>query len=189
MWINETLTKFVESCAEISKMTIYISDLKKMRLCATCKKGSKKIDKIISRELLETLLVIGTGVEQDKYVIVNKKEDVIPLLEDKTIELNINSQIIMPLWADNELKGSLIITVSNRTLDDYDIELTKCMQLFIEESIINSINEEFLNKQTNKKIKNKPVAKKYSAAPIKDTSSDNIDISTNSSEVIDENDM
>ena len=38
------------------------------------------INKIISRELLESLLIIGTGIEQDKYIITNSKTNSIPFI-------------------------------------------------------------------------------------------------------------
>lgn len=152
MYLNENLIKFLESSAEISKTTIYISDIKKIRLVTVPNKSAKKLDKLVSRELLESLLIIGTGIEQDRY-IVNSKNHIIPLLEDGTEEINFTSQIILPIWADNELQGSLILTSDNRILDDYDLELARSIQMFIEESIINDINEEYLNKTEKKKIK------------------------------------
>jgi len=153
MWLNENLVKFIESSAEISKTTIYVSDLKKIRLLAVPTKASKKLDKIVSRELLESLLIIGTGLEQDRYIMTSSKNSTIPLLEEENTETNFVSQIILPLWVDNELKGSLILTSEKRQLDDYDLELAKSIQIFIEESIINSINEDFLKKNDKKKIK------------------------------------
>lgn len=153
MWLNENLIKFIESSAEISKTTIYVSDLRKIRIMAVPTKASKKIDKLISREVLESLLIIGTGLEQDRYIMTSSKNSTIPLIEDENVETNFVSQIILPLWVDNELKGSLILTSEKRQLDDYDLELAKSIQIFIEESIINSINEEFLKKTEKKKIK------------------------------------
>lgn len=152
MYLNENLIKFLESSAEISKTTIYVSDIKKIRIETVPKKAAKKVDKLISRELLESLLVIGTGIEQDRYII-NSQSNVIPLLEDSPEEVNFTSQIILPVWADNELQGSLIVTSDNRVLDDYDLELARSVQMFIEESIINDINEEYLSKTEKKKIK------------------------------------
>ena len=104
MYLNENLIKFLESSAEISKTTIYVSDIKKIRIVTVPNKSAKKIAKWISRELLESLLIIGTGIEQDRY-IVNSKNHIIPLLEDGTEEINFTSQIILPIWADNELQG------------------------------------------------------------------------------------
>lgn len=153
MWLNENLIKFIESSAEISKATIFISDLRNLKISATPSKKAETIDKLISRELLESLIVIGTGLEQDKYIIINSKNNIIPLLEDKKEKISFVSQIILPLWADNELKGCLILVSENRKLDDYDLELARSIQIFIEEAIINSINEEFLNKTEKKKIK------------------------------------
>ena len=86
MWLNENLVKFIESSAEISKTTIYVSDLKKIRLLAVPTKASKKLDKIVSRELLESLLIIGTGLEQDRYIMTSSKNSTIPLLEEENTE-------------------------------------------------------------------------------------------------------
>ncbi len=152
MYLNDNLIKFLESSAEISKTTIFISDIKKIKLETVPDKSAKKVDKLISRELLESLLIIGTGIEQDRYII-NSKNNVIPLLDNEEGEVNFTSQIILPVWADNELQGSLILTSNNRILDDYDLELARSIQIFIEESIINDINEEYLNKTEKKKIK------------------------------------
>lgn len=153
MWLNENLIKFIESSTEISKVRICVSDLKNLRICAVPGQDAVVINKIISRELLESLLIIGTGIEQDKYIITNSKTNSIPLLDNESKRTNYMSQIILPLWADNELKGSLILVSDNRKLDDYDLELARSMQIFIEESIINSINEEFLKKSDKKKNK------------------------------------
>lgn len=153
MWLNDNLIKFLESSGEISKTTIFISDLKKIRLITVPTKPAKKIDKLVSRELLETLLIIGTGFEQDRYLITNSKNSSIPLLENDNEETTYVSQIILPIWVDNELKGSVTLASNKRLLDDYDLELAKSIQIFIEESIINSINEEFLKKSEKKKVK------------------------------------
>ena len=158
MWLNENLIKFIESSAAISKTTIYISDLRRIRLLAEPTKASLQLDRLVSRELLESLLVIGTGLEQDRYIMINSKNSTIPLIEeidetDENTDNNFVSQIILPLWVDNELKGSLVLTSEKRQLDDYDLELAKSIQIFIEESIINSINEEFLKKTEKKKLK------------------------------------
>lgn len=182
MWLNENLIKFIESSAEISKATIYISDIRKIKISAVPSKKAEKIDKLVSREILETLLVIGTGIEQDRYVIINSKNNVIPLLEDENEKINFISQIILPLWADNELKGALILVSENRKLDDYDLELARSIQIFIEESIINSINEEYLKNTEKKKIKS--VLKKEKT---ENTNNDENIITLNNS--IDENDM
>lgn len=182
MWLNENLIKFIESSAEISKATIYISDIRKIKISAVPSKKAEKIDKLVSREILETLLVIGTGIEQDRYVIINSKNNVIPLLEDENEKINFISQIILPLWADNELKGALILVSENRKLDDYDLELARSIQIFIEESIINSINEEYLKSTEKKKIKS--VLKKEKT---ENTNNDENIITLNNS--IDENDM
>lgn len=182
MWLNENLIKFIESSAEISKATIYISDIRKIKISAVPSKKAEKIDKLVSREILETLLVIGTGIEQDRYLIINSKNNVIPLLEDENEKINFISQIILPLWADNELKGALILVSENRKLDDYDLELARSIQIFIEESIINSINEEYLKSTEKKKIKS--VLKKEKT---ENTNNDENIITLNNS--IDENDM
>ena len=152
MYLNENLIKFLESSADISKTVIFVSDTKKIRIETVPNKSAKKVDSLISRELLESLLIIGTGIEQDRYII-NSKNNVIPLLDNEEGEVNFTSQIILPVWADNELQGSLILTSNNRILDDYDLELARSIQIFIEESIINDINEEYLNKTEKKKIK------------------------------------
>ena len=152
MYLNDNLIKFLESSAEISKTTIFVSDIKKIRIVTVPNKTAKKVDKLVSRELLESLLVIGTGIEQDRYII-NSKNNVIPLLDNEGEGIDFTSQIILPVWADNELQGSLILTSNNRILDDYDLELARSIQIFIEESIINDINEEYLNKTEKKKIK------------------------------------
>lgn len=178
MWLNENLIKFIESSAAISKTTIYISDLRRIRLLAEPTKASLQLDRLVSRELLESLLVIGTGLEQDRYIMINSKNSTIPLIEeidetDENTDNNFVSQIILPLWVDNELKGSLVLTSEKRQLDDYDLELAKSIQIFIEESIINSINEEFLKKTEKKKLKTtllkkepKTISKPKSAEPI-----------------------
>lgn len=181
MWLNENLIKFIESSAEISKATIFISDLKKVRISAVPTKKAETVNKLVSREVLESLLVIGTGIEQDKYIILNSKNNVIPLLDDENEKIDFISQIILPIWADNELKGALILVSDNRKLDDYDLELARSIQIFIEESIINSINEEFLQKTEKKKIKS--ILKKDEK---NDTNNDDI-IPVNNP--IDENDM
>jgi len=166
MWLNENLIKFIESSAEISKTNIYVSDLRKIRLLAVPTKASKKIDRLVSRELLESLLIIGTGLEQDRYIMTTSKNSTIPLIENENenTENNFVSQIILPIWVDNELKGSLILTSEKRQLDDYDLELAKGIQIFIEESIINSINEEFLKKSEKKKLKT-AILKKEKTTP------------------------
>jgi len=166
MWLNENLIKFIESSAEISKTNIYVSDLRKIRLLAVPTKASKKIDRLVSRELLESLLIIGTGLEQDRYIMTTSKNSTIPLIENESenTENNFVSQIILPIWVDNELKGSLILTSEKRQLDDYDLELAKGIQIFIEESIINSINEEFLKKSEKKKLKT-AILKKEKTTP------------------------
>ena len=151
MWINENLIKFLESSSTISKTNFYISDLKKMRILVMPEKRAELPNKLISREILESLLIIGTGVEQDKYIIINSKNNVIPLFEEDNEDYV--SQIILPIWADNELKGSLIFVSDTRKFDDYDLELARSVQIFIEESIINTINEEYLKKTEKKKIK------------------------------------
>ena len=184
MWLNENLIKFIESSAGISKATIYISDLKKIRISAIPNKKAEAINKIISRELLENLLVIGTGIEQDKYILINSANNVIPLIEDENKKTNFISQILLPLWADNELKGCLILAAEDRNLDDYDLELARSMQIFIEESIINSINEEYLKKTEKKKIKS--ILKKDENNDTNDTAN-NTNIQMN--DPIDENDM
>lgn len=178
MWLNDNLIKFIESSTEISKVPIYVSDLRKIRILANPGKKVETINKLVSREILESLLIIGTGVEQDRYIIVNSKNNIIPILEEEK-DTNLISQIILPLWADNELKGSIILVSENRKLDEYDLELARSMQIFIEESIINSINEEFLQKSEKKKTK----------SVLKKEESSTEESSSVSSTTVDENDM
>ena len=180
MWINENLIKFLESSCTISKINFYISDLKKIRVSVVPSKRAEMPNQLISREILESLLVIGTGVEQDKYIMINSKNDIIPMFEENSDDAtNYTSQIILPIWADNELKGSLILVSENRKFDDYDLELARSVQIFIEESIINTINEEYLKKTEKKKVKS--VLKKY------DPSTETTIIKTETT--TDENDM
>lgn len=162
MWLNDNLIKFIESSADISRTTIFISNLRKMRLSTVPNKSAKKLDKLMSRELLENLLVIGTGLEQDRYLIINSKNSTIPLLDEDSEEPKFTSQIILPLWVDNELYGSFTMAAQNRNLDDYDLELARSIQIFIEEAIINFINDDYV-KETEKK-KAKPVIKKEEPA-------------------------
>jgi len=183
MWLNENLIKFIESSADISKTTIFISNLRKIRLSTIPNKPAKKLDELMSRELLENLLVIGTGIEQDKYLIINSKSSTIPLLNENDDEPKFSSQIILPLWVDNDLYGCFIMATQNRLLDDYDLELARSIQIFIEESIINFINDDYL-KETEKK-KNKSLLKKdkesNSIADNFDSSNNNINNLSNAS--------
>ena len=135
MWINENLTNFIDSCSQLTKNNIYISDLKNIRISTGYNKGYSTTEKLVSRELLQNLLLISTSNDNERFFLSSKKEDVIPIIDDKNLKSNFKSQIILPLQVANEFKGSLIVTSTFRELTNNDLDITRSFQTLIEISI------------------------------------------------------
>lgn len=77
----------------------------------------------------------------EPFFFTNEKSKTIPIFEDKHSNIEWNSQIILPIYLDDRLIGSLIMTSYHKTFYDKHIKLAKTIESFTEKFILEYLNK------------------------------------------------
>lgn len=142
MFVSDKLKNYLKDSAMISGNNFYITSLKNV-ICFTTSSSCEDMDKPLSRELLENLLDFSNKIldSDEPFFFTNEKSKTIPIFEDKHSNIEWNSQIILPIYLDDRLIGSLIMTSYHKTFYDKHITLAKTIESFTEKFILEYLNK------------------------------------------------
>ena len=155
MFINDSLKDFLASSAKLSNNAFYITDLNNILLFTTkCRHNEEKLE--ISRELLEILLDFSNKIlnTTKPYILRNSSNNIVNIIEDRFLNIHWKSQVILPIYIDNSIIGSLIMLNYHQNFSDNDLVFAKTTLSFIEKFILqkNTRKEAKVWKQKNYKI-------------------------------------
>ncbi|MEG1990362.1 MAG: hypothetical protein RR144_06125 [Clostridia bacterium] len=148
MWVTENLFKLIDDCTFLSGNIIYLTDLENVRYVRHST-SSENINLPISRKLLQVFLNFSFTDMDSNYCLLNGKENIVPIYEDSSLNIDWSSQIILPLYADDTFYGSLISVNYHKEFNKQHLEFAKTTQAFVEKHLLNILNEHWREKNEN----------------------------------------
>lgn len=145
MFIDDDLINYLKSSYSLGGNCIYITDLDNVK--GFCSSNFEKYDNPISRKLLRIILDIELSSSPDSVIIINDKNNIIPIFEDTSLNTNWNAQIILPIWFDDHIQGTLIFTNFHKTFHLKHLEFAKITQQFIKKYLIKQINKNYVEEE------------------------------------------
>lgn len=145
MIIDDDLINCLKGSYLIGGNSIYITDLDNVK--GFCSSNFEKFDSPINRKLLRIILDMEISECSESFVIINEKSKIIPIFEDSSLNIDWSSQIILPIWFDDHIQGSLVFTNFHKTLHEKHLEFVKTTQKFIEGILIQQINKNYLKEE------------------------------------------
>lgn len=142
MCISEPLKKYLKDSVTITGNSFYITNLSNV-LFFTSNVNEEDLISPVSKELLEHLLDFSNNIMDIdvSYYFANERNKVIPIFEDKYLNIDWNSQIIYPIYIDDRLFGSLIMTSYHKTFTNKHLTMVETTVQFTEKFIIKYMNE------------------------------------------------
>ena len=141
MFIDNYLIKLLKSIHSTTKFRIYITDLDKAK--CVCDADFVELNNPISKQLLRIILSIEILGNSDSLIIISEKSKIIPIFEENPLNIDYDSGIILPIWFDDHIQGTLIFTSFIKDISEKDIKFAKQTQEFITEYFIKQINENY----------------------------------------------
>lgn len=141
MVINNEMKKFLKDSYSLCKNSIYITDLENVRGFINFE--FEEFNKPISRKLLQQILNFSIANSSESFSIMNGKDNIIPIFEDDTLNIDWKSQLLLPIWYDDQIHGTIIFTNYHKTLNFHHLKFAKTTQEFVKEFLIKQTNEEF----------------------------------------------
>ncbi len=139
MIFQDRFKNFIDISAKLSfGSSIYITDLEKVIYVAS-ESFSNIENKEISVELKALESVFANDYNKDVILCDNK---VIPIYNDRSIEIKYITQIILPIVIDGKFFGTLINTNDSNYYDNVNLRYAKTTLEFVEIFIRDSIKKE-----------------------------------------------
>lgn len=145
MFIDDDLVNFLKSCYSIGGNCIYITDLENVR--GFCQNKFEEFNKPISRELLQTILNISIDGYSGAFIMINEKNKIIPVFEDSSLNIDWKAQIILPIWYDDSIHGTIIFTNFHKTFHEKHLEFAKITQKFVKTILLKQINKNYIEEE------------------------------------------
>lgn len=146
MIIDDDLINYLKSSYLLGGNSIYITDLDNVK--GFCSGNFEKFDNPISRKLLRIMLDMELASCSESFIIINEKNKIIPIFEDSSLNTAWNAQIILPIWFDDHIQGSLIFTNFHKNFHEKHLEFAKITQNFVKKFLLQQINKNYLKEET-----------------------------------------
>lgn len=140
MWLSENLKSFLDISNSLGGNRIYLTDTYDVLYVGNCT-SLDEVNKPISKDILRKLLSLNIEDISNLSFLTNNKKDIIPIYEDPNLNINWNSQIILPVYADDTIFGALIFTNYNKNLCDVHLDFAKTTQYFVNKFILKYLSE------------------------------------------------
>ena len=140
MFIEDDLIKFLKSSCLLNANCIYITDLNNVK--CVCNKNFKKLNNAISKQLLQIILDIEIS-DGLKYFIINEKNKIIPIFENLSLNLDYNFEIILPIWFDDHIHGTLIFKSCTKNFNEENLKIAKKTEEFTIKYFIKQVDKNY----------------------------------------------
>ena len=127
MDINVNLLQFLTDSQKLSNCYILLTDLSDIICVIPDSIKCYYWNKSISNDLKK---IINSNLHSDDSFLFDNKLDIIPIVEDDTFMYS--SQIILPIFLNNQFEGLLIFFVNNRTFLKSNLNYALTTKNFIE---------------------------------------------------------
>ena len=132
MDINVKLLQFLTDSQKLSNCYILLTDLSEIICVIPDSIKYYYLNKNISNDLKK---IINSNLHSDDSFLFNNKIKVIPIVENDTFMYS--SQIILPVFFNNQFEGLLIFFVNNRTFLKSNLNYALTTKKFIEKMLDN----------------------------------------------------
>lgn len=141
MWVTNEVLKSIDAATTLSGNKIFLTDLENVLYVGNA--NSSDITNVpISRQLLQKFLKFSfTDIESEFYLIKEHK-NVIPIYQEEYLNNDWASQIILPIFIDDSIYGSLISVNYYKQFNDKHLEFAKTTQSIIKGHILDLLNKE-----------------------------------------------
>ena len=136
--------KYLKELTKNSKNYFYITNLKEI-VCIISNNSITEINTKISRDLLEILFNFSLKINDctTPYFFSNKEVPPIHLFDKISLNINWKSQIIIPIYIDNQLFTSIIMCNNYRNFDTKDLKNLLAMTETLEDLILKDLNKNY----------------------------------------------
>jgi len=141
MVMDNDLISFLKNCYSIGGNCIYITDLENVKGFVSSE--FKQFNQPMSKELLQVILDISIEGNEEFSCIINEKDKIIPVFENRSLNTDWKAQIIVPIWYDDRIRGTLIFTNFHKTFHEQHLEFAKLTQAFVQKIILKQINQNY----------------------------------------------
>lgn len=147
MFINDDLINYLKNSYLLGGNCIYITDLDNVKGLFTS--SYEKFDNPISKKLLRLILDVELSSNSESFTIINGKDNIIPIFEDNSLNIDWNAQIILPIWLDDHIQGTLIFTNFHKTFNLKHLEFAKITQNFVKKLLLDELNKKYKEETEN----------------------------------------
>ncbi len=131
MRLNNKLIQYLQRCSKLNDCMLSLSNTKQV-LLSVSPKGVFKEKEMISLELSSLLSTFNQ--EKGFYSYILNDQNRIPLYLNK--HTRYASQIVLPLFQEKRLVGSLIMSASHKRFDEQDLFFALTTLYFLEKLLL-----------------------------------------------------